>query len=111
MHRSDVEMIFETEKEFLIKDCLISSNPVAILLGGQPAAGKSNLAVIAEEEHQNDTFLIINGDEYRIYHPEHDSLIKEVALYKNNEWDSDLIPGNVIEAARKKQLCLLSGTV
>ena len=81
MQRSEVEMVFEKEKGFLIKECLTSSNPLAILLGGQPAAEKSNPAIKAKEEHQNETFLIINGDEYRIYHPEHDSLIKKGSIY------------------------------
>jgi len=81
MQRSDVEVIFEYEKEFLIKDCLTSSNPVAVILGGQPASGKSNLTKVAEKEHKEKSFLIINGDEYRSYHPEHDSFIKDVALY------------------------------
>jgi len=54
----------------LIRDYVTSSTPVAIILGGQPASGKSNLTKVAESEHENEIFLIINGDEYRAYHPE-----------------------------------------
>ena len=35
MHRSDVEAIFELKKADLIRDAKTSTNPVAILLGGQ----------------------------------------------------------------------------
>ena len=102
MQRSDIETIFELKKNDLTRNIQPSSNPVAILLGGQPASGKSKLAVKAEEEHQKETFLIINGDEYRIYHPEHDSLIKEVALYsEKTQMFSSVFTEKLIEEAIK----------
>ena len=81
MQRSDVEAIFELKKADLIRDAKTSSNPIAILLGGQPASGKSTLAIVAEKEHKNETFLVINGDDFRIYHPQHEELVKNVAQY------------------------------
>ena len=108
MQRSDVEIIFELKKNDLTRKTQISSNPVAILLGGQPASGKSNLAVIAEEEHETETFLIINGDEYRIYHPEHDSLIKEVALYsEKTQIFSSVFTEKLIEEAIKNRFSVI----
>ena len=40
---------------------------IAIILGGQPGAGKSTLHQIAKNSCQN--IVIINGDEFRKYHP------------------------------------------
>jgi hypothetical protein len=54
---------------------------VAILLGGQPASGKSFLASVAEREQEQEGFLKVNGDAYRIYHPDHDVLIRDIASY------------------------------
>jgi hypothetical protein len=68
MHRSKTEHIFELGREDLIKDLQISSNPLAVLPGGQPASGKSRLVAVAQGEHMNETFLKVNGDKYRIYH-------------------------------------------
>ena len=108
MQRFEVEMIFEAEKEFLIRECLPSSTPVAILLGGQPASGKSNLAFIAKEEHENETFLIINGDEYRIYHPQHDKLIKDVAHFsEKTQIFSNVFTENLIEEAVKHRFSVI----
>ena len=108
MQRSDVEKIFEFKKKDLAGKVQTSSNPVAILLVGQPAAGKSNLAIIAEEEHQNETFLIINGDEYRIYHPEHDSLIKDTVLYsEETQIFSSVFTEKLIEEAIKNRFSVI----
>jgi len=108
MQRSDIEIIFELKKSDLTRNIQPSSNPVAILLGGQPASGKSNLAVIAEEEHENETFLIINGDEYRIFHPQHDNLIKEVALYsEKTQIFSNVFTEKLIEEAIKNRFSVI----
>lgn len=43
--------------------------PLAILLGGQPAAGKTRLFEYIDDANPNTTFVKINGDEYRRLHP------------------------------------------
>lgn len=44
MQRYEVEAIFEQKKDGLFEDINISSQkPIAIILGGQPACGKSTL--------------------------------------------------------------------
>lgn len=50
-----------------------SANPIGIVLGGQPGAGKSNaIRIIQSQLHQ--TFLFINADEFREYHPRFDQI-------------------------------------
>ena len=51
--------------------------PIAILFGGQAACGKSALIEKANKEYQNRTFLNINGDNYRIAHPDYKALIHQ----------------------------------
>ena len=41
MQRYEVEAIFEARKEAFFKGKSASENPIAIILGGQPACGKS----------------------------------------------------------------------
>lgn len=48
MQRYEVEAIFEQKKDGLFEDINISSQkPIAIILGGQPACGKSTLINVA----------------------------------------------------------------
>lgn len=49
-------------------------NPKAIILGGQPGAGKSLLHRIYKKKF-NQNIAIINGDDYRKYHPNIKELI------------------------------------
>lgn len=51
-------------------------NPVGILVGGTPGAGKSTLHRLYEKELA-DNLLVINGDEFRKLHPDYDRLYHE----------------------------------
>lgn len=48
-------------------------SPKGFVLGGQPGAGKSNLVGIIRQE-LNRNVLVINGDEFRRYHPNFDNI-------------------------------------
>lgn len=77
MQRYEVEAIFEQKKDGLFEDINISSQkPIAIILGGQPACGKSTLINVAKKDHPNLDFLTVNGDLYRQFHPNKE-LIKD----------------------------------
>lgn len=45
------------------------AEPVGIILGGQPATGKSLLIERTQDDRPNLSFVVINGDEFRQYHP------------------------------------------
>lgn len=51
-------------------------NPVGVLIGGAPGAGKSVLHKLYEKEFA-DNILIINGDEYRKIHPDYHTLYEQ----------------------------------
>ena len=46
-----------------------SDRPTGIILGGQPAAGKSGLIKSILRDRLPGRFVVINGDEYRQFHP------------------------------------------
>lgn len=52
------------------------SQPTAILLAGQPGAGKTVLSSMLSTMLQNDVYLI-NADEYRRYHPNYQNLYRQ----------------------------------
>ncbi len=75
MDRKQVEAIFETLKESFLSSKVSIKNPIAYIFGGQPAVGKSNLE--NKMEHPAHNILHINGDNYRVYHPDFISLIEQ----------------------------------
>jgi hypothetical protein len=109
----DVEKIFENEKERLIKDGVPSAFPVAVLLGGQPACGKTRLADVAERKYSNTEFLKVNGDDYRKYHPEHLILLKDVAGYsEKTQIFSNVFTEKLIdEAIKNRYSIIVEGTM
>ena len=50
--------------------------PQAFVLGGQPGAGKASMSQVTSERLDKNV-VIINGDDFRKYHPEYRSLQKE----------------------------------
>lgn len=46
-----------------------SESPIGVLLGGQPAAGKTGLIRYLRHLNRDLRFVVINGDEYRQFHP------------------------------------------
>lgn len=51
--------------------------PLSILLGGQPAAGKTRLIDPIRQSIANRQFVVINGDEFRTYHPRYVALSEQ----------------------------------
>ena len=46
-----------------------SESPIGVMLGGQPASGKTGLIRQIRRGGRSVKFVVINGDEYRQYHP------------------------------------------
>lgn len=113
MKRAEVESIFEQEKELLFKEIEPSEKPLAIILGGQPASGKSKLTDIAESEHDGRKFLSVNGDLYRAYHPEYGNLIKNAQKYSSDtQIFSNVFTEKLIdEAIKRKCDIIIEGTM
>lgn len=70
---SDVELAIAKQIIFQLfignPDQYQSNQSIGILLGGQPAAGKSGLIRQITVANRKQKFVIINGDEFRKYHP------------------------------------------
>ena len=69
-----------------------SSQPKAILLGGQSGAGKTTIHRIKQREFQGN-IIIIDGDSYRSFHPNYlglqESMVKIVWIipkYSRDKW-------------------------
>ena len=71
----DVERVVVSELDEIEKHNR-HSQPTAILLAGQPGAGKTGLSSMLVKMFQNDVYLI-NADEYRLYHPNYQNLYRQ----------------------------------
>jgi len=113
MNLVDVAIIFEKKKEKILREIHSDNNPVAILLGGQPAAGKSSLTDRVIEDHPNKKFLIVNGDRYRVYHPEHEEIIKDSITYseKTQSFSNVFTEKLIEESAKHKFNIIVEGTM
>lgn len=74
--------IFQENKGYLLRRANTSTNPIACILGGQPASGKGNLAsIITKNIYTGEQFLIVNSDTYRNFHPDYQNLVKKTHIY------------------------------
>lgn len=76
-----IKNIFEREKTDLLSGLKTQEKPIAFILGGQPASGKSGLAKAILRQFPDKDFLFVNGDIYREFHPEAGELIKYPERY------------------------------
>lgn len=64
----DVEAVVQDEVKLAMSRYQCQASPRAILLAGQPGAGKTELSSMLSSEMAGDV-AFINGDDYRRYHP------------------------------------------
>ncbi|WP_304347318.1 zeta toxin family protein [Capnocytophaga leadbetteri] len=81
MDSEKVKSIYLDKKDKLLKGIVSQEKPIAFILGGQPASGKSGLAKAILRQFPDKDFLFVNGDIYREFHPEAGELIKYPERY------------------------------
>ncbi|WP_250644835.1 zeta toxin family protein [Capnocytophaga endodontalis] len=81
MDFKEVESIYLCKKDKLLRGVFSQENPIAFILGGQPASGKSGLAKAILRQFPDKDFLFVNGDIYREFHPKANELIKYTDSY------------------------------
>nr|BAW81988.1 hypothetical protein [Streptomyces lavendulae] len=68
----------EKVREWVFSDYEPQTEPVLVLLGGQPAAGKSQATVTVVQRHKGQV-VPLTGDELRLFHPRYEELLAEDA--------------------------------
>lgn len=116
MERHKVEAIFNKKKEDIITVFNVkpSIKPVAVLLGGQSAAGKSSLTKSAKKDYPDKRFLVINGDNFREFHPDHQKIIEtDIENYstKTQLFSNVFTEGLIQEAIKNKYDVIIEGTM
>ena len=108
-----VEEIYLRERKDLLSDLMPQEKPLAFILGGQPASGKSKLAKEFMGNFSNDNILFVNGDIYREFHPNRQELINNpLSYYKETQIFSNVFTENLIrEAIENKYNIMVEGTM
>ena len=108
-----VKEIYQEEKEKLLRNLIPQEKPLAFILGGQPASGKSKLAKEFIGKFSNDNILFVNGDIYREFHPNRQKLINNPLSYsKETQVFSNVFTENLIrEAIENKYNIMVEGTM
>ena len=108
-----VNEIYQQEKKDLLADLVSQEKPLAFILGGQPASGKSKLAKEFIGKFSNDNILFVNGDIYREFHPDRQKLINNPLSYsKETQVFSNVFTENLIcEAIENKYNIMVEGTM
>jgi hypothetical protein len=107
-----VSELYQQRKEELLITGIPQTAPIAIILGGQPACGKSGIINKLKENDQN--FMVINGDEYREYHPDYDNLIRNhpQQFPTDTQNFSNIFTENMIrDAAERRFNMIIEGTM
>lgn len=95
-----IKQIFEQQKSGLLDGLQKSGHPVAVLFGGQAACGKSALISKANELYPNTSFLNIDGDQYRIFHPDYKCLTHDYYSFsEQTQICSSIFTQGLIQAA------------
>ena len=108
-----VEEIYLRERKDLLSDLTPQEKPLAFILGGQPASGKSKLAKEFIGKFSSDNILFVNGDIYREFHPNRQELINNPLSYsKETQVFSNVFTENLIrEAIENKYNIMVEGTM
>lgn len=89
----------------------INKQPLCVLLGGLPGAGKTNLIEQVQKEYKERDFVVIDTDDYRELHPDYDELLKtpEKAIAETSDF-SNRIEAELIKRAIEKKCDIISVT-
>lgn len=94
------------------KNITTQINPLGIVLGGTPGAGKSILIAKAEKE-MNRNIISINGDDFRIYHPNFKEIFKQYGAdfpKYTSEFSNKMVEKVIHEAKKQKFNLIVEGT-
>ena len=105
--------VFEAVKEEFLMGIPSDTMPVGVLLGGQGAVGKGQLNLWAEKLYESHQFLAINGDNYRIWHPDFNDLRKNIWTFseKTQQFSAVFTEGFIRESFQRQLSFVVEGTM
>ncbi len=106
------EIFFSLILPAIVNGVTPSSTPIAELLGGQPAAGKSHFIKLLLKKDPN--YAIINGDDLRGYHPQYNHFLRHNEVDAADLTQPDInywIEKAIKELSKEKYPMIVEGTM
>ncbi len=113
MQHDEVYKIFQQVKDDYLYGISAATHPKAFILGGQGAVGKGSINRRIIEQYPDCDFLEINGDNYRVEHPDYDVLKKDEYNYSRATqiFSNVFTEGLIEEAIRLRMNVIVEGTM
>lgn len=114
MTKEEVRQIFELSKENYLSNIQPSDSPTVFLFGGQGAVGKGSLILKVKENNPSKKHIFsINGDNYRVEHPQHKELASNPETYseKTQIFSSVFTEGFIEESMAHRLDVCVEGTM
>ena len=111
--QSEFDEIYNGLKCCAIKEAYAVDFPKAIILGGQPGAGKSSL-ITQLCVRQNKNVVVISGDDFRKEHPHFDQLYAQYGddyVNYTQKFSSQVTARLIDELSREKYNLIIEGTL
>lgn len=91
----------------------VSSDPKLIFVAGQPGAGKTALIKRVQKDYPDETFVIVDIDNYRLYHPDFDEVknYKKDFIIYTNSFLFDIEEDVLLDAFQKRKNVIYVGTL
>lgn len=108
---ADVEMVIQIELDYAEK-YKRHSKPTAVLLAGQPGAGKTVLSAMLNKAMCDDVYFI-NADEYRRFHPNYRKLFEMYgsdSVQLTSKFSGEVTERLIWEASAQKINLIIEGT-
>lgn len=109
----EFDAIYNDLKRCAIEEAYTGDSPKAIILGGQPGAGKSSL-ITRLKMGQNEKAVVISGDDFRKEHPHFDKLYAEYGdgyVNHTQKFSSQVTERLIDELSREKYNLIIEGTL
>ncbi len=111
--KTDFNIVFEKIWETDTEGLSYVDTPSVFVLGGLPGSGKSRLTQILSNNLFQGNVLIINGDEYREYHPNYSEIYvkhgKLSAKY-SQPWVNLMVEKLILKSKKEKFNVIIEGT-
>lgn len=111
--QSDFDEIYKDLKSRAVKESCKIDLPKAIILGGQPGAGKSSL-ITQLEVRQGEKAVVISGDDFRKEHPHFDKLYAQYGddyVNHTQKFSSQVTERLIDELSGEKNNLIIEGTL
>lgn len=112
--QDEFECRYQKIKQIALEKKEAVAKPSAVLLGGQPGAGKSSMIKYFDNLFTRQSAIVVSGDDFRKLHPHFDKLYAEYGdgyVNHTQKFSSQVTERLIDELSREKYNLIIEGTL